>query len=229
MQTDLKIRGWSGGISRDEPERRDVTILDAEADSIPIMSEQRDELAELFDGFAPALRHFFARRGYGSEDCRDLTQETFLKAYKGLSGFREEANLRTWLLSIAANVWKNDLRSRQTDKRSAVREVALDALPVEEEPAIETEGVPVAPNAPQSPLQQMLTRESRERLRAAIAELPPKMQACVRFRIERDLKYREIAILMNVSVDTVKTQLHHARRRLRETLGEHFDLDGGES
>lgn len=203
-----------------------MAILDTEAEAVTIMSERQDELGEVFERYAPSIHHFFRRRGYGQEESRDLTQDTFLKAHKGLGGFREAANLRTWLLSIATNVWKNDLRSRQADKRSAMRTVALDALPVEEEPAIETEGVA---SRPPNPLEGVLDRERRARLRAAIADLPPRMRQVVKLRIDQERKYQEIAAVLQVSVDTVKTQLHQARRRLREALGEYGDLGEDES
>lgn len=192
------------------------------------MSQRQDELAEVFERYGPAIHHFFRRRGYGREESRDLAQDTFLKAYKGLSGFRADANLHTWLLSIATNVWKNDLRSRQADKRSAMRTVEMDALPVEEEPAIETEGMAAAPSRPPNPLDEVLEQERNARLRTAIADLPPRMRQVVRLRIDRGLKYQEIAIILQVSIDTVKTQLHQARRRLREALGDYsaFGEDG---
>lgn len=206
-----------------------MAILDTEAEAVTIMSERQDELGEVFERYAPSIHHFFQRRGYGKEESRDLTQDTFLKAHKGLGGFREDANLRTWLLSIATNVWKNDLRSRQAEKRSAMRTVEMDALPFEEEPAIETEGVEAAPSRPPNPLDEVLERERRGRLRAAIADLPPRMRQVVKLRIDRGLKYQEIALILRVSVDTVKTQLHQARRRLRETLGDYGDLGEGGS
>ncbi len=201
-----------------------MALLDTEAEAVTTMPERQDELAEVFERYAPSIHHFFVRRGYGKEESRDLTQDTFVKAYKGLSGFRDESTLRTWLLSIATNVWKNDLRSRQAEKRSAVQTVEMDALPVEEEPAIETEGMGVSPSRPPNPLDEMLERERRARLRAAITELPPRMRQVVHLRIDRGLKYQEIAAILQVSVDTVKTQLHQARRRLREALGEYGDL-----
>lgn len=221
MIPDLTIRRarrWSG---RAPCQGQDVAILDTEAEAVMIMSEGQDELGEVFERYAPSIQHFFLRRGYGREESRDLTQDTFLKAHKGLSGFREDANLRTWLLSIATNVWKNDLRSRQAEKRSALRTVEMDALPFEEEPAIETEGLA---SRPPDPLDEVLDRERRARLRAAIADLPPRMQQVVKLRVDQERKYQEIAAVLHVSVDTVKTQLHQARRRLREALGEYGEL-----
>lgn len=201
-----------------------MAILDAETDHIPMMPERQDQLAELFETYAPAVRHFFSRRGFSPEDCSDLTQDTFLKAYQGLSTFREDADLRTWLLAIAANVWKNDLRSRQAAKRAAVKTVSLDATEVEEAPP-EGSSASVGASHPPNPLQSVLKQEGRRRLRSAIEELPPRMRQCVLLRVDRGLKYREVAVILKVSVDTVKTQLHQARQRLREALDDDWLQD----
>lgn len=205
-----------------------MALLDAELEAMPVPLERREEFADLFEEYGPAVSYFFARRGFPPEDCRDLAQETFLKAYRGLPRFRDDAELKTWLLRIAANVWKNALRARHTGKRSAVRTVPLEGLLVEGD-------VPVArPDEVQrpgsvDPLDRVLREEGRRMLREAVAELPPRMRRCVQLRIDRSLKYREIAAILQVSVDTVKTQLHQARQRLKVDLDAYFTLgDDGE-
>lgn len=191
--------------------------------------ERRQELAEVFETYAHAVSYFFARRGFSPEDCRDLTQETFLRAYRGLASFRDDAHMRTWVLKIAGNVWKNALRSRQAVKRSAFRTVSWDASGSGAEVMDMADAAPVTTGGLGNPLDDVLDDESRSMLRRAVAELPPGMRRCVLLRIDKGLKYREIAALLQVSVDTVKTQLHHARKRLRDELGEYFSLEEDES
>lgn len=207
-----------------------MAVLDAELEAMPVHSERREEFAELFEDYAPAVSCFFARRGFPPEDCRDLTQETFLKAYRGLARFRAEAGLETWILRIAANVWKNTLRSRQADKRSAARTVPLEeAGPLPG--ALARVAGPAREDATPAPLDRVIRGEERRMLREAVEELPPRMRRSVLLRVDQGLKYREIATIMAVSVDTVKTQLHQARQRLRDRLCDHFsvgDDDGGE-
>lgn len=205
-----------------------MALLDAEIEAMPVPLERREELADLFERYAPVVSYFFARRGFGQEDCRDLAQETFLRAYRGLSGFQGDAELKTWLLRIAANVWKNALRSRQTVKRSAVKTVSLEGALVDDQVSGEG-GEPLCQADSASPLDRVLRDESRRMLRDAVAELPPRMRRCVQLRIDRSLKYREIAAILQVSVDTVKTQLHQARQRLKGDLDAYFALsDDGE-
>jgi RNA polymerase sigma-70 factor (ECF subfamily) len=68
--------------------------------------------------------------------------------------------------------------------------------------------------APQSPLEDLLEKERLDRLRAAILEMPPQMRRCFFLRYLRGYKYREIAYLMKISIQTVRAHLHQARSRL---------------
>lgn len=203
-----------------------MALLDAKPDVMPVLSERRDELAEAFEELAPTVSYFFSRRGFSPEDCRDLTQDTFLRAYRGMSRFRDEAGLKTWLLRIAANVWKNALRERQAVKRSAMQTVSLEEIRAVARP-LSRVAVGGGGSGSEDPLGQTMRAETRRVLRAAVEELPPRMRRCVLLRIDRELKYREIATIMRVSEDTVKTQLHQARQRLKDGLGEYFSVDDG--
>lgn len=203
-----------------------MALLDAKPDVMPVLSERHDELAEAFEELAPTVSYFFSRRGFSPEDCRDLTQDTFLRAYRGLSRFRDDAGLKTWLLRIAANVWKNALRERQAAKRSAMKTVALEEIHAVARP-LSRVAAGGGGAGPEDPLDQTIRAEKRRVLREAVGELPPRMRRCVLLRIDRGLKYREIATIMAVSEDTVKTQLHQARQRLKEELGEYFSSDDG--
>lgn len=205
-----------------------MALLDAELDTMPIRSERQEELADVFERYAPSVWSFFARRGFPPEDCRDLTQETFLKAHRGLARFREDAHVKTWILRIATNVWKNALRSGQAMKRAA-RTVSLDDDGVGEvgvEATAAAPGVQAAVAA--SPLEETLRTEEQRLLREAVGDLPPRMRRCVLLRIDHGLKYREIASILQVSVDTVKTQLFQARQRLKDRLGEYYSVGGAE-
>lgn len=196
-----------------------MALLDAKLEAMPVPLERREELADLFQEYGPSITYFFARRGFLPEDCQDLTQETFLKAYRGLARFRNDAELKTWILRIATNVWKNALRSKKAQKRD-------DGLTVPIEAVMNEDGPPAGDelHGPPGALDRILRDEGRRMLRDAVAELPPRMQRCVQLRIDRAMKYREIAAIMQVSVDTVKTQLHQARQRLKGGLDDYFAL-----
>lgn len=170
----------------------------------------RDELfRELFDAYYLAIVGFFVRRGFSSDEATDLAQDTFKRAYQKLHTLRDRDNPRPWLFAVACNVRRNALRSNAAAKRKA------DVVPIDD--VTERAGDRTVP-----PLDTMLTRERKELLEKALDELPPRIRQAVMLRISRDLKYREIAVIQQVSVDTIKAQMHQARKKLREVLGEHF-------
>ena len=73
-----------------------------------------------------------------------------------------------------------------------------------------------------SPAQEAYERERREALARALEGLPPQMRQVLTLRIDQDLKYREIAEVLQISIETVKAHLFQARQRLRTELGEEY-------
>lgn len=172
----------------------------------------REEIARLYDRYALPVQVFFGRRGIPPDECHDLTQETFLRACRGRDGFRGDAPLDKWLFTIAANVWRNTRRDGTADKRDG------------EELALEDEVLyrPVLSAREDDPLTSVLAGERRTILYDAVRDLPDQMRRCLLFRIDRELKYREIAAVMQISIETVKSQIFQARERLRTRLAAHF-------
>ena len=197
-----------------------MAVFDTEVGGAPVVRDDMKELEQVFKEYSPSIFHFFSNRGFEREDCRDLTQETFLKALRGIERFRGDAKLETWLLRIATNVWKNRIRRIRAAKRDAPVTSLDTGLEAWGEPAAP---VPVATSAAPDPQDEVLADEKGRELRAAVGRLPKRMQRCVTLRIDQGLKYREIAVIMQVSVDTVKAQLYQARQRLKEDLQEYFD------
>jgi RNA polymerase sigma-70 factor (ECF subfamily) len=156
---------------------------------------------------------FFKFRRFSPEESHDLAQETFLNVFRGIHSFRGESSPRTWIVNVAANVWRNELRHRSTVKRFA-QEVSLTEGPlgVEEEVSLRVGADDL--------LADLLKEERRRLLLRKLQELPPQMRRCVLLRVLQDLKYHEIAAVLGISIQTVKSHLHQARRRLKESLGE---------
>lgn len=182
-----------------------------------------EEFRQLFDRYHRAVYAFFANRGFSREESLDLTQETFLRVYKGIEGFRGDVELKSWLLRIAANLWKNELRRRSAEKRDAV-EVPLERTAGQAAPSVREPAVPPAPSP--GPLDDVLAAEQVRVVRRLLGELPPQMRRCMLLRIDGELKYREIAEVMQLSIDTVKSQLGQARERLRSELDRRFAAPG---
>jgi RNA polymerase sigma-70 factor (ECF subfamily) len=144
------------------------------------------------------------------EDARDVVQETYLRAYKGIGKFRGDAQFSTWLYRITANCAANQLGRR---KRHRHADLELDA-------AFEDLSPDVDPSA------QAEASSLRDRLTAALDELPPTLRAVVVLRDVYDLPHDAIAAELGISTSAAKVRLHRARKQLRERL---FRLPGEEA
>ena len=196
-------------MSADDPSQRLVKLIQAGIDP-------EGNFERLFKLHHPGLRNYFVRRGLSPEEARDFSQEAFLRVSRGIASFRGDSQFKTWLIEIADHLYQNELRRRSTIKRQG-KEISLDTGGKDEE------GKPAAfEPPPQQPraLSDVLKREQAERLGRAIQDLPPKMRTCFQLRHEQGRKYEEIAVLMNVSVDTVKAHLHQAKLRLKLDLSD---------
>jgi RNA polymerase sigma-70 factor (ECF subfamily) len=178
----------------------------------------------LFNRFYWPLFRFFEHRGFSTEECQDLIQETFLRVYRGIESFRGEARWEHWLFRIAANTASKAVRHKAAAKRAG-HAVPLENDDLEDAPPIAAAGSPSRTEAP-VPLRELLGKELRELLSRAIAGLPAQMRRCVRLRVYQDLDYEEIAEMLQISPSTVKVQLFKARKRLQLELGDSFaDFD----
>lgn len=181
--------------------------------------DPEESFRQIFCHYYRRVYTFFAKRGFSDMECEDLVQETFLRVHRNLSSFRGDSRFDTWLWEVSANVWKNELRSRAAQKRDAQEVPLEDAEPQ----GAGTNGSGVSlETEEEGPLVDMLSDERAEVLRRAMSELPPQMRRCVELRVNHDLKYREIAELMGVSIDTVKAHLFQARQLLKGKIGDYF-------
>ena len=160
---------------------------------------------KLFDDFYPSVFALFMRRRYTRERALELTQDTFLRVYKGMEAYREEGRW-AWIQQIAYRVYLNDRRYQHADRRNFLT-VSLDDLVSAPASAVE------APRAES----ELLRDERAEQLKQAIETLPVDKRRCVKLRIEGH-KYHEIATILQISIDTVKSRLYQARKLLKKKL-----------
>jgi RNA polymerase sigma-70 factor (ECF subfamily) len=153
--------------------------------------------AELVLLHAPVAKRTAVFLGAGSE-ADDVVQESFVKAYRGLGGFRDDAAFRPWLLRIVANETRNLQRSRS---RRARRE-ELAALP----------------ESVLDPADEAAVTERRRELLAAVRALPEQYRQVVICRYLLELDEQETATVLGWPRGTVKSRLHRALGRLRTQL-----------
>lgn len=146
------------------------------------------------------------------EEARDLTQETFLRAFQYIDRFRGEADVRTWIYRIAINQARN--RSRWWRRRRRDATVSLDATFGESGQSIS--GTLAEPS--QNPEQQTLARERELALRGALQRLALAYRETVILRDIEGFTYEEIAATLGINVGTVKSRLARGRQELRKKL-----------
>ncbi len=167
----------------------------------------------VFERYRGSVGVFFANRGYPSEDCRDLTQETFLRVFRGMKRFRGESSFETWLFRIARNVWLNERRGRYAGKREG-EEVVLD----EGRATIPVPGAQSSSGWSTSPLDDVLVAERYRLFLDALQRLPQDLQQVVMQRLE-GYRYRDIAAVLRLPLGTVKSRLNSAKKKLERLLG----------
>lgn len=188
-------------------------------------SHREENFHRLFDLYYGRVFRFFAKRGIPPEDCRDLAQDTFIGIYRGIGAFRGEAELDAWIFKIAANLYRKRLRWGAAEKRAGIV-VTLDGAAASHAAETLEEGPADLPAEGDAPDSRLLDRERSRLLRAAVQTLPDQMRNCLILRVYYDLKYREIAATLRISIETVKAHLFRARERIKESLGDYFeDLD----
>jgi len=133
-------------------------------------------------------------------DADDVVQETFLRVYRSLPGFRFESSFRTWLITIATRQALNFLDRQRSHHES------LDS----QEDGPEHAALRVEDNQ----MTALLDQESRRLLREALPKLPKRQKQALILKLENDWKYDQIAQEMGTSVGSVKAHIFHAIKNL---------------
>ena len=148
-----------------------------------------------------------------SEEARDLTQETFLRAFQSIGHFRGESDLRTWIYRIAINQARNRWRWWRRRRRDAT--VSIDAPAPNGQPSLI--GTLKSDNG-NDPERETLAHERERALRRALSSLKRVYREAVVLRDIEGFAYEEIAVALEISVGTVKSRLARGRQELRRKL-----------
>jgi RNA polymerase sigma-70 factor (ECF subfamily) len=159
--------------------------------------------AALVDRYWAGIRRWLHGLTGGRHESEDLTQETFLRAWRHLPAFAAGTNFRAWLYRIARNCL--------FDSRKGVG--PAQALPHAE----------LIPGRDPGPVGMLIGQETQAQVAAAIAGLPPPFREPFLLRTQEELSYAEIAQVLDVTEATVRWRVHKARRLLLRELGPKLD------
>src|SRR5580704_9763148 len=168
-----------------------ITIEDASLVA-DLKAGSEEAFAILIAQYHQPLYSLIARSINDPADAADLTQEVFIKVFRSIRGFHGDASLRTWLYRIALREASNQRRWWSRHKR---QEVPID-----------------------SPYDQAVQSETRERLETALRQLPQAFRTVVVLREIEGFAYEEIAEILDLNIGTLKSRLTRGRSALRDLL-----------
>jgi RNA polymerase sigma-70 factor, ECF subfamily len=204
MQADVSLVGWAAPspVMTDRPAA--APSLDDTADDAALVAAAAAGSPAAFDVLVTRHRRAVYQLCYRfvnhHEDAADLTQDTFVRAWKALASFRGQARFSTWLHRIAVNVCLNKVGAR-----SPIAE-PIDAETLEDR------------HQPR-PGDTLLADERAAQVRAAVAALPPRQREALILRTYHELSHQEVAAIVGTSVGAVKANVFHALANLRKRLG----------
>ena len=180
------------------------------ADVAPIAADDHS-FDRLYRDHADRIYRFAQRMCGQVEDAKDLVQETFLNAYRGLKDFRGDAQVGTWLYRIASRAC---IRMRRKRSGEPERELSLEEfIPTSDgefQLQIPTDGL--------SPEEALANKELRAALRQAIGKLPDKYRLVLVLRDMEGLTAKEVGSIAGLNERAVKSRLHRARLFVRREL-----------
>jgi RNA polymerase sigma-70 factor, ECF subfamily len=144
-----------------------------------------------------------------ASDAADVTQEVFLRAFKGIHGFRRGSSLKTWLYRISV---RQALNHRRWCWRHRRERISLDADEQGKSASLELQ------DAEATPFEQYAAQETQAAVRRALEQIPAAFRSAVILRDLEGLSYEEVGEVLDVSVGTVKSRILRGRRLLKEIL-----------
>lgn len=154
--------------------------------------------AELVRRHGTSLGRFLYASGAPVGEIEDLVQESFIRAFRALAGWRGDATFRSWLFRIGSNLRKDLFR----------RDRGRTMIPIQE--------VELRENA--DPSAEAEARDVEERLRRGLAKLPHMQREVFLLRTQQGVEYDEIANILGTTPGAARVHYHHAVRRLKEEI-----------
>lgn len=186
-----------------------------------VLGGERDLFRTLVERHQHSVYRLSLRFSSGDpERARDLAQEVFLRAYRGLAGFSFDSKFGTWLYRVAVNVAISQRRRERAEKRGSA--LSLDAPPDPSDPESRRQ-VSVKQTGPSDATEGV---ELRSAVRAAIDSLEDDLRVLVVLVSLEERTYEEAAQILSIPVGTVRSRMHRARGILAHRLKSHW-MPGG--
>lgn len=170
-----------------------------------IIAGDSDAFAELVSAYEDKVYNLCLRMCSDREEAKDLAQEAFFKAWRGLAFYKQEAAFSTWLYRLTTNVCIDHLRQKK-------RHAASSLTAVEEEEQIDV------PDPSPTPEEMVFDRRRKEIVASAMSQLEEEFRTVLTLRVVQELSYDEIGEILDLKVGTVKSRLARAREKLRKIL-----------
>jgi RNA polymerase sigma-70 factor, ECF subfamily len=198
----------------------EATPAEADVSELDLVKHSQAGNTEAFDQLVTRYRTrvfgMIYNMVHNEQDAWDLTQDSFVKAWKSIGRFRGQSSFYTWIYRIIMNVTIDWLRKKQVKGAGVEFDDAIQLREIN--PASRT-----VPKADALPHERMEQREIRQRIDAAIAQLNPEHRAVILMKEIEDMQYHEIAEALECSIGTVMSRLFYARKKLQNLLREVYE------
>lgn len=206
MQVDLAMGNLASALTFQSQETALIAELQAGSD---------EAFAGLIARYHQPIFSLLARTVQDREAAADLTQEVFVKVFRGVGSFHGESSLRTWIYRIALHEASNQRRWWVRHKQAEI--------PIEQEVSDFDSGQPVLLketliDPAESPFDLALHEENRARVEAALSQVPEPFRTTLILRDIEGFVYEEVAELQGVNLGTVKSRLVRGRAALKAIL-----------
>lgn len=192
----VRLKSQSGGYAE--------AIMNVSENLIACARRGEDEaFRQIFDRYARPVMSFLFDQIGNHELAEELTQETFVRAFKSLQALRDDTKLSTWLFGIAKNVARETFRTRRRDD---------DKIGIEESGLIEFSDEQPLPDG------QLLNKELSRVIQKALRRLDEDKRLIFSLQAFHQCSYEEIAEITGFSIPKIKTDLHRAKAEMRRLI-----------
>jgi RNA polymerase sigma-70 factor (ECF subfamily) len=206
MQADLTMGDFASALTF--PNQEAALIAELQTGS-------EDAFAWLIARYHQPIYSLLARTVQDRADAADLTQEVFVKVFRGVGSFHGESSLRTWIYRIALHEASNQRRWWSRHRQQEVP-IEQEMIETDSRPAVRLRELLVDPA--ESPYEMAMHEENRTRVEAALSQVPEPYRTTLILRDIEGFVYEEVAEIQGVNLGTVKSRLVRGRAALKAIL-----------